>query len=560
MTEPASAGRSRVWPAVVVAALAEFVVGGYRIGGPSLWRDEAATISGSQRPTGAIWALMRNQDAVHGAYYFLLHAVIAVGGTSEAVLRLPSLIAMSLAAGLTAALGTRLARASGLPAPRAVGLVAALLLAAVPLTTRYAQEARPYALTTLFAVLATYLLVGAVCGGGPAAGDPSAETGPAAEMRGWPGAGRWAWWIGYAAALVLTGLFNLFAVLLALAHAVSLLAARGARPAASPASASGSPASVSGPAAGTRVPAGVTGRWLTSCAVAAVILAPIAVFSASESAQLNWVTRPDASTVATLVRDFSGATLLIPVAVLLGWLGCVAGRGVRRGHGLTLAVVALPWLVLPPAVLIAVSLAHPVYVERYVMFCLPALSLLMAAGLIWLVQLTAKAVAGRGRPVPSWSGRALAAAPGAAIAAIIVVVLVGPQVQIRQSGARADNLREVAAVLAEHERPGDAVLYLPWDAAIVGMAYPGPFSHLRDIGLAVAPVASATLRGQPASAAVLAGRLRGVTRVWTVSWVQPLSPGPATPAEVVAARAVAGMRVIGRWRIASVVLSLYSAG
>src|SRR5215472_16835196 len=64
--ELASPSRPRGWLVVAVPALAELVIGGYRIAGPSLWRGEAATISGSQRPAGAIWALMRNQDAVHG--------------------------------------------------------------------------------------------------------------------------------------------------------------------------------------------------------------------------------------------------------------------------------------------------------------------------------------------------------------------------------------------------------------------------------------------------------------------------------------------------------------
>lgn len=134
-------------------------MGGYRIAVPSFWRDEAATISGSRRPVGAILKLTTHQDAVHGPYYLLMHAVIAVGGTSETATRLPSLLAMCVAAGLTSVLGRRLARDSGLPAPTVLGLLAGLALAAVPLTTRYAQEARPYALATLFAVLATYLLV-----------------------------------------------------------------------------------------------------------------------------------------------------------------------------------------------------------------------------------------------------------------------------------------------------------------------------------------------------------------------------------------------------------------
>jgi hypothetical protein len=50
----------------------------------------------------------------------------------------------------------------------------------------------------------------------------------------------------------------------------------------------------------------------------------------------------------------------------------------RPGH--TLTAITLPWLVLPPAVLLAVSVLHPAYVDRYILFSLPALSLLTAAG------------------------------------------------------------------------------------------------------------------------------------------------------------------------------------
>src|SRR6185437_10117971 len=142
------------------------------------------------------------------------------------------------------------------------------------------------------------------------------------------------------------------------------------------------------PSAGRFLAAGVLARWLVVCGAAAVVLAPVAVFSVQQSAQLNWVRRPDLSTVATLVRDFAGITALIPVVGLLALLGCAAGPGVRRGAGLTLAVVTLPWLVVPPVLLLAGSLADPVYVERYVMFCLPARSILAAAGLIWLADLT----------------------------------------------------------------------------------------------------------------------------------------------------------------------------
>ena len=525
----AGAGRPRAWwrpdwLVVVVPAAAELIVGGYRIGVPSLWRDEAATISGSQRPVAAILAMMGNEDAVHGPYYLLMHPVIAVGGISATTLRLPSLVAMCLAVALTAALGRRLARDSGLPGAPAVGLVAGLTLAAVPLTTRYAQEARPYALATLCAVLATYLLVRAVDRPRPR------------------------WWTLYAAALLLTGMFNLFAAALAVAHGASLAWASR-----TPAGAAAQSQTTAG-----QVTAATVRCWLAACAAAAVLLAPVAYLSAGQSAQLNWVRRPDPSTVATLLRDFSGAGVLIPVVAALALLGCLAGPSIRRGGGLTLGTVTLPWLVLPPAILVAVSFAHPVYVERYVLFCLPALAVLTSAGLVWLAAATRRGLAGRGLAARGLGGRradALAVVPSAALAVVIVVAVAGPQREIRQPDARADDLRAVASVIAARERPGDAVLYLPRDAALVGVAYPAPFRKLRDIGLGTSPVASATLRGRAAPPGVVAARLRGVRRVWTVQWAEPLSRATAAPASLT--RLLTSMRVVGRWHIQSVVLRLY---
>ena len=65
--------------------------------------------------------------------------------------------------------------------------------------TYYAQMARSYAIETMFAVIASYLL-----------------------LRAWPD-GRWRWWLGYGAAVALTGLFNIFGLLIVAAHGVTLL-------------------------------------------------------------------------------------------------------------------------------------------------------------------------------------------------------------------------------------------------------------------------------------------------------------------------------------------------
>ncbi len=118
----------------------------------------------------------------------------------------------------------------------------------------------------------------------------------------------------------------------------------------------------------------------------------------------------------------------------------------------------------------------------------------------------------------------------------------------------------MAAVIRVHELPGDAIVYLPWQADIVGMAYPVPFRPLRNVEIGTTPVASGTLRGLSAGAAVVAVRLRGVRRIWTVQWAQPLVNATPTAGERVAEHAVAGMRLLRRWRISSVVLSLYVGG
>jgi mannosyltransferase len=535
-----------LWLIAGVPAVAELIVGGYRIGTPSLWRDEAATISGSQRSIAQLGSLMKNQDAVHAFYYLLMHYVIAVGGISATVLRLPSLIAMCLAVAMTAVVGRRLARYTAIPRPDLVGLIAGLMVTAIPITTRYAQEARPYALTSLFAVIATYALLRAA------------------------GRASWSWWVIYTLAMTVTGLFNMFAVLLAVAHGVSLLAARTKGSAGAVDVDSGGAASGradSGPASSARTNSGGAGeegavapgslwRWLVACVVSAALLLPVAIFSIDQSSQLSWVQKPTPSTVASLVRDFGGSTVLVLVAVLLGWLGLIAARGLRLRSGLTLTVVAVPWLVLPPVVLIAGSFIHPVYVERYVIFCLPALAMLTAAGLVWLTWLTWQAVGGQG--VTGGSAKLLAVLPSAVLAILTVVALISPQVAVRRVTSRPDDLVGVANVIRAHERPGDAILYMPWDAEIVRVPYPSTYQPLRDIAFGQSPAVSGTLRGFPAPIGVIASRLRVASRVWTVQWVLGHDLGGVPSADRPLTKQLNAMHLVHRWQISTVILSLYS--
>jgi mannosyltransferase len=497
------------WLVVVVPALAELLVGGYRIGWPSLWRDEGYTRSAVHRPLGDIIAMLANTDAVHGLYYVVMHPIVAVLGTSATVIRLPSLAATSLAAGLTAALGRRLARSAGWPSASVTGLLAGLLLVALPLTTWYAQDARPYAMATLGAVGATYLFV-----------------------RGISTASR-RWWAGYAAAITLLALLNLSALLLVAAHGVSLYILRGR-------------------AAGAPLPRAAARRWLRASAAAVVALSPLIIFAVRQAAQLDWVRRPDEATVYVLVADFSGYSALIPFMIGLALLAVAADLGRRSGATLAPAAVTLPWLVLPPTVLLAASVAAPVYVQRYVIFCMPAVALLAASGMTWLAHRARLTATGRCFPM-------LASMMPALLLVVIATLVVGPQQVMRTGGARPDNLARVAAVVAANERPGDVIFYMPWNTRVVALAYPQPFGKLRDIGLAQSPVASATLGGVPTSALALASRFTHVHRLWTVRWTNYLTRPSHGPLAREQARVISQMILLHQWTIRTLVLTLYVA-
>jgi len=205
-----------------------------------------------------------------------------------------------------------------------------------------------------------------------------------------------------------------------------------------------------------------------------------------------------------------------------------------------------------PLILLAVSLVKPVYVERYVVFCQPALALVCAAGLAWLTRCLAGSPAGRRIP-------ALAFAVPLVIVIAAAALLAGPQRVARLTSSRPDNLRGVSAVVAANERPGDAVFYLPSEVRVVSLAYPAPFRRLRDLALQAPPVASDTLTGTQAQAPVLVRRFTGVSRVWLVQWADQRSvrPGALTGREELVL--LSGMRLIRRWTVQSVVLSLYAA-
>ncbi len=82
-------------PLVGLLATAVVALGSWR---PSLWTDEAATLSAAQRSRRDLWRMLQHLDAVHGLYYAAMHVWTQVAGTSPLALRLPSAVAVGACA------------------------------------------------------------------------------------------------------------------------------------------------------------------------------------------------------------------------------------------------------------------------------------------------------------------------------------------------------------------------------------------------------------------------------------------------------------------------------
>ena len=461
----------RAWLVPAVPGVAGLLVPLWGIRGPSLWRDEAATIVVARQPFAGMVRILTHIDAVHAAYYTLMHFVVAVLGQGEAAVRLPSAMGVSAAAAGTALLGRRLA-GSG------TGVAAGLVLAGSPIVSRFGQEARSYTIVMALAVWATYLLVRAV----------ERETRRA--------------FAGYAAGVAVLGLGHVFALLLLLAHA--LIVSRYAR--------------------------ALAGRWAVAVLAASAVVSPTAAVAVGQRAVVDWIVAPTRGDLSSLAAALAGSALLVPpVAVLAGY-----GLARRSPEGtIDLRELAGAWLVVPPAVLLGVSLLHPYYQLRYVLICLPAAALLAGMGLARLRK---------------W------------VMVVVIVVMVSLAVPAhldwRKETSRPDNLRGAARILRKH--PGDALVFGVTAYRRVAAAYPRFFGRMNDIALAVPAGKAGNLTGTEVAPEELRRRVLAVRQVWLIDPVMPPGVRP-TPADR-AKRSLFGSSLFtpaGRWRFKGGSLTLY---
>jgi mannosyltransferase len=452
------------------------------IQGSSYWRDEAATLAAVHRSAGQLIAMLGHVDAVHGAYYLLIWVVVRAGGTGEFVTRLPSALAMAAASAGVAAIGGRLV------SPRA-GLFAGLVFAALPKVSWFGQDARSYAMVVAFATAASYLLVRMLDAGGS----------------------RRRWLAAYAACLAALGLANVFALLIIPAHGLTVaLAGRQARR-----RADGNAPSLA--------------SWAAAAGLAVAAVTPLIVLAFRERGQIGWI--QDAQTGGlSSVRQLVGPLALFELMVLI--MACGIMLSALRGPAAVvtewpprLPALCLPWLLLPPAVLLAGSLIQPVYTFRYILFCIPAVALLAGAAL---------AAAGR----------------IAGTVALVMIMLAGLPAQIaeRLPDGHGDNIRGIDRVIAANAQPGDGIYYQDNGARAFDAAYPYGLPMLRDIALQQAPAKMARLVGTNRQGARLHRALTGVHRLWVLE-VPQLRPVPA----------LRGMpfRLARSWHVSDLWLLLY---
>ncbi len=311
---------------IAVAATLISVIGASR---PSLWFDEAATISAStHRSLPELWRLLTHIDAVHGLYYLAMHGWFAVFPATEFWSRVPS----SLAVGTGAAGVVVLSRGF---TGRQVSVCAGVLYAILPRMTWAGVEARPYAFSAMAAVWLTVLWV-------------------AAARRN-----TVRLWVGYGVAVVAATLLNTFTVLMVAVHAVALR-------------------QVGGEGSARR-------RWATAAGISLAALAPFLWFSQGQIRQVAWIESLSPHTVVEIVQQqyFDNS---VPFAVL-AWLvlaGAVVAvrNGTRRSADAetrALAVLCVKWMLVPTVATLAYSvLVKPVYYPRYLISTAPAMAIALA--------------------------------------------------------------------------------------------------------------------------------------------------------------------------------------
>jgi mannosyltransferase len=298
------------------------------LGAESLWFDESASVAIAHLDWRNLWKVVSLAEANMVLYYGLLHVWLSFG-ESEFVVRSLSVLAGVLTVPLIYAIGKRMFGTR-------VGLVSAVLLATNVFHIKYSQEARGYSLVVLLAALSSLFFIRAM------------ENGSRHD------------WIGYVLTSTLAVYAHFFGVLVLGAQWISIVLLR---------------------------PRDVPWRkLLISVSVIGIFLLPLAVFVLTkDTGQVAWISKPRIYDIYGLLDSLAGGGRPLGLAyfifgsvallvALRAWVHSGASFDNWR-YGFLLS-----WLFVPILTVFAISFVKPMFVNRFLIVCLPALLLLVAIG------------------------------------------------------------------------------------------------------------------------------------------------------------------------------------
>jgi hypothetical protein len=305
---------------------------------------------------GSLLRVLAWREANMSLYYLALRIwlhLVPLPGQSEFFIRSLSVIFAAATIGAIHWLASLLYRDD-----RRVALLAATLLAFNAYQVRYAQEARAYSLFLLLATLSSGFLVAYVR-------DPSRRN---CRL--------------YILCSILAVYAHLYGILLLAAQALALRCLDRAD------------------ADDHRTSAPPTPYMRRAWATIAIAVLPLVIFVAKTGAgPIRWIHRPGLPDLVAFAEHLAGGTnralpLIFAVAITLALIPIAHCLIVRaQPWEVWRTQFLLLWLLFPVALTIMLSIFRPVFLSRYLIFCLPPLLILVAAGMArlrnsWLLAAT----------------------------------------------------------------------------------------------------------------------------------------------------------------------------
>lgn len=355
------------------------------------WFDECFSVEVARLSWHDLVRLLWWREANMSLYYVLLRGWLHVGFSPLFIRSLSVLCSLATLPAIFW-LGCKLF-------DRRVGLIAVALLSCNAYSIRYAQEARSYALFTLLATLSSGLFV--------------------AWLREPSRPHRW----GYVATSVLAVYAHFFALLLIMAQWLSV---RGLAPKKDR----------------RNITLDLRRAWIGI----GIAVSPLLAFVVKTGAgPIRWIVRPGFYDLLDFWEHLAGNhgwdLLVLYAAACLAALLPLRWRlvKVRNSWEAWRLQFLLIWLLSPVALTALLSLVRPIFLGRYFIFCLPALTLLAAAGLASLRK--------------AWM-------MAGCLAVMLLLSLQGTVAYYeRDFDLERDGSQAAANYLYDHARPGDALLF-----------------------------------------------------------------------------------------------------